>query len=51
MEGVGKGKTQKDHSIDCAAIWGRGRHKAKRVDLRELGMDGRPGKERKWAIH
>lgn len=45
---VGKGRTEKDYSR-LAAIWRRGRNKAKRVGLR--GTEGRPGKKRKRAIH
>lgn len=44
--GVGKGRTQKDYSIDCAAIWRRGRHKANMGGFERIG-DGRQTRQRK----
>lgn len=43
--GVGEGRTQKDCSIDCAAIWRRGRHKAKKGGFERIG-DGRQIRQR-----
>lgn len=51
MEGWGKGELKKIAALTVLLSGERGGIKQKRVGWRELGMDGRPGKERKWAIH
>lgn len=51
MEGWGKGELKKITAL-TVLLSGEGvGTKQTWVGLRELGMDGRPGKERKWAIH
>lgn len=51
MEGWGKGELKKITAL-IVLLSGEGVGiKQKRVGSRGLGMDGRPGKERKWAIH
>lgn len=51
MEGWGKGELKKITAL-TVLLSGEGVGiTQKRVGLRELGMDGRADKERKWAIH
>lgn len=51
MEGWGKGELKKIAALTVLLSGGGVGIKQKREGWRELGMDGRPGKERKWAIH